>query len=304
MNTPIFRAILPAVVIDKIKQAMKCVSRDTLRPAMCGVCLDFQGKGKLSVVATDAYRLTVLPLDGYESDSNAQQKYILSPAACKALTEVKRDVNEPIEITVYVTRKEVLPVIRNRRCEWICDVAGFKYEVHNKDVKELTFTSGTTKTDLQDIRITNTSGGNLDVTSTFIDARYPDYQCVIPFDQPYKIEMDRKTLIEHITKNLPAANATTKQVYFEFHASTTENVHVWSQDIERNTYSRTIFPSVSTNMCEVTKICFTGTLLAEMLKNMKCKTVILEMSTATRGVFLTDTNTKDLRMLMPVYTGY
>jgi len=85
--------------IENIKKAFACVSKDNLRPAMTGVCLDFKKEG-LQIVATDAHRMYYsqrMNCEGIKEDT----RIIIAPEGVKALCRLKMAQDTPLTITVY-----------------------------------------------------------------------------------------------------------------------------------------------------------------------------------------------------------
>jgi hypothetical protein len=96
-----FQAILSPAVIDSFKTATAYLSTDTLRPAMCGVSLIFNGNDTVSIAGTDAHRLYTATLH-CETSSRKRREFIMPAAEAKLLVTAKRkDINEPITLSVH-----------------------------------------------------------------------------------------------------------------------------------------------------------------------------------------------------------
>jgi DNA polymerase III sliding clamp (beta) subunit (PCNA family) len=276
-----YKATLTAGALDKIKAALLYVSSDTLRPAMTGVCLTFEA-GKVRVAATDCHRLYTTQGDACEVSSTKRRQFIIPLEACKALVAVKRvDKAEPVTFTIHRqttitqdggTYPNTYRTKRNRKI-----LEGLHPVVTNKLTFGLT-TAGQT------------------ITGEPIDARFPDFDCVIPQDNPYKVEVNRKTLLQHLATNIPMANQITKQVKLIF----TDKVTIEAFDIDFGRESQTTFDHVSSNVPERLALAFNGILLTQMLKALDCTTVLLEVSTPYRAALITDSRTSDIRILMPM----
>lgn len=279
-----YRAILPAEAISKIKTAMTFCSKDTLRPAMTGVCLTFHDRGRVSITGTDAHQLYTTELR-CEATSDKRREFVLPFDVCKVLTTFKRrDINEPIEFRVHRhtwTEPREIWSDKGRRLETPI--------IKTKILNKLIFS------------IVNTSGGNLDMSGHFVGAKFPEYQRFIPelADQVYNVEMDRKTLLQHIANNLPTANKTTSQIKFHFKG----RVAIEAQDIDFQYESKTEFDYISSVNREDFEIAFNGKLLAGILKNMSSKTVKFAMRSYTRGALICDPTNEDTRLLMPLNLG-
>jgi DNA polymerase III sliding clamp (beta) subunit (PCNA family) len=142
------------------------------------------------------------------------------------------------------------------------------------------------------------TGSGLNIYGPFTDARYPDYPCVIPRDNPYFVEVDRKELLQHIASNLPAANRITSQVTFHFNG----RVSLECCDIDHNMESRSDFAHTASNIDKL-DIAFNGKILTQVLKGMKDSRVKLQMSTSSRAALIAGTNTAETRLLMPLKVG-
>ena len=280
-----FRAILPALAVDKLKQATSYVSHDKLRPALTGVLLEFGAGNSFTVTGCDSHRLYTSTITA-EPSSMKPHSFIVPLAEVKKLLATKRtDKDEPLEFRVYKQTTEA-------------EVNGVYFESYRPKHRKSVVGPHTEVTNCLCFEIVNTSGGNLHVEGTLINERYPDYRCVMPLDNPYKVEVDRKTLIQHIAGAIPMANKVTKQVNLTFNGC----VSVEAFDTDFNRESLTTFPYINYNGDKL-KIAFNGMLLTEMLKNMTSKTVVLELSTPIRAAYVQESGSTDRRLLMPKMIG-
>jgi DNA polymerase III sliding clamp (beta) subunit (PCNA family) len=287
---PYYRAILPAGIIDRIKAALPYVSTDSLRPNLGGVCLSFIDNKHVDITACDAHRLYLSNTTCEASSSkNKSHTFILPVDFCKKLIAFKRkDIDEPVELRVY---RETIVTIETftKYYDKQGDRLPEPIEIKKPKVdNQLTFD------------VVNTSGGNLSLAGVFIQGafKYPRYQDVIPAlaDQPYNIEVDKATLINHIALNLPVANQTTNQIQFHFNGK----VAVQAFDIDFSRESKTEFDYISSTKRDDFDIAFNGKLLIDILKNIKCKTVKLAMSQATRAMHICEPGRDDIRIIMPL----
>lgn len=113
---PILKIVTYDNVMEKIKKAARFTSKDTLRPSMQSICLNFSDKG-LQVVATDAHKLYYSPFFGGEISTgigwNDIQKcepmeLLIAPESISALIKSKPDNNKALEINVYSEDKAVI----------------------------------------------------------------------------------------------------------------------------------------------------------------------------------------------------
>lgn len=245
---PVFEAILSSLFITQVKTALPFVGRDTLRPAMTGICIEIKGDC-FNLAATDGHRLYVGQSCLSDSSDNVLHRFIIPLAKAKEIAALKRkDKEYPVTLLVY---KEALNT-------W--------------------------------------SDGNFDIEGVkgqFIDARFPEYQCVIP-ENPYTLEVSREELLSHIRQNLGAANKVTNAVRFYLNG----NVKIECCDKDMELESTTQFDYVKSNVPDMS-ISFNGKLLSEVLKSSKSKNVRIELSTSSRAGIFKDDLSNDLALLMP-----
>lgn len=133
-----------------------------------------------------------------------------------------------------------------------------------------------------------------------IDAKYPNYEGVIPKENPNIIEINRTELLRSIKRISIFANKSTHQVVFDKKGN---SLTILSEDKDYNN------KAVETLTCkgdgEDLKIGFNARFMAEMLSNLTCNTVIIEMSQPNRaGIILpkeqVDEFERILMLVMPV----
>ncbi len=132
-----------------------------------------------------------------------------------------------------------------------------------------------------------------------VDGRYPNYNSVIPANNPCKATIDRKALISAIRRVLPFASESSQLVRFRI-----ENNHfeVSSEDIDFATAAKEKLS------CEYEgspiSIGFKGTGLMEVLSNLQSEHVIIELADPSRaGIFVPaeqPENEDILMLLMPM----
>ncbi len=143
------------------------------------------------------------------------------------------------------------------------------------------------------------SNDNFVLSCSLIEGRYPNYNSVIPKDNPYKIRIDRMSLIGALRRVLVFANTTTNLI--KIHISNNSLV-VSSQDIDFSTNAE------ESIICEYEgnsmNIGFKGTFLIDILNNILSQEVILELADPSRaGVILPaeqEENEDLLMLLMPM----
>lgn len=150
-----------------------------------------------------------------------------------------------------------------------------------------------------DNNCTEISNDNFILSCSLIEGRYPNYNSVIPKDNPYKIRIDRMSLIGALRRVLVFANTTTNLI--KIHISNNSLV-VSSQDIDFSTNAE------ESIICEYEgnsmNIGFKGTFLIDILNNIMSQEVILELADPSRaGVILPaeqEENEDLLMLLMPM----
>ncbi len=140
---------------------------------------------------------------------------------------------------------------------------------------------------------------NINLVCRLIDERYPDYEAVIPQNNPNKLSIDRVTFLGSLSRVAIYANKTTHQVRLKISGS---ELHISSEDIDfaNEAHERLTCQYEGEDL----EIGFNARFLIEMLKNLNCEEVSLEMSTPSRAGLLLpqggDENEDVLMLVMPV----
>lgn len=140
---------------------------------------------------------------------------------------------------------------------------------------------------------------NFTLLCRLIEGRYPNYNSVIPNDNPYKIRIDRQAFISALRRVLVFANSTTNLVKIRI---ANNSLVVSSQDID---YSTNAEESI---VCEyegnAMNIGFKGTFLTDILNSIASQDVVLELADPSRaGVIVPaeqDEKENLLMLLMPM----
>lgn len=143
------------------------------------------------------------------------------------------------------------------------------------------------------------TAGNTRLICRLIDSRYPDYNAVIPVDNPNVLTIPRIDLLNSLRRIAIYANKTTNQVILNI---TPGSLTVSAQDLD--------FSNEATEQLACSyegtplNIGFNAKFLVEMLNVLESEEVHIELSTPTRaGILLPveDTPSEDILMLvMPV----
>lgn len=132
-----------------------------------------------------------------------------------------------------------------------------------------------------------------------IDGRYPNYNSVIPQDNPCKATIDRKALVSALRRVLPFASESSQLVRFRIENNRFE---VSSEDLDFSTAAKEQLA------CEYVgtpiSIGFKGTGLMEVLSNLQSEHVVIELADPSRaGIFVPleqPENEDVLMLLMPM----
>jgi DNA polymerase-3 subunit beta len=132
-----------------------------------------------------------------------------------------------------------------------------------------------------------------------IDEKYPDYEAVIPVNNPNKLTIDRNQLLSCLRRVSIFSNKTTHQVRLKISGSELQ-ISAEDMDFSNEAHERLGCQYEGEDI----EIGFNAKFIIEMLSNLNTEEVILEMSTPNRaGILLpvTADNSEDVLMLvMPV----
>lgn len=143
------------------------------------------------------------------------------------------------------------------------------------------------------------SFGGINLVCRLIDARYPDYNAVIPVENPNHMAVVRADLANSLKRIAIYANKTTNQVVLDI---SDKSLTISAQDLD---FSNEATEQMACNF-EGTpmRIAFNAKFLAEMLGTLDTEEVKMEFSTPSRaGILLPveENNDRDILMLvMPV----
>lgn len=141
------------------------------------------------------------------------------------------------------------------------------------------------------------SFGSMRLVCRLIDARYPDYNAVIPVDNPNHVTVNRADLQNSLKRIAIYANKTTNQVALDVQD---KSLTISAQDLD---FSNEATEQMACNL-EGTplRIAFNARFLAEMLGILDSEEVRLELSTPSRAGILTplEEENKDREILMLV----
>jgi DNA polymerase-3 subunit beta len=141
--------------------------------------------------------------------------------------------------------------------------------------------------------------GNVSLICRLIDARYPDYNAVIPTDNPNSLTIGRSDLQNSLRRIAIFANKTTHQVILKIAGS---DLQISAQDLDFSNEANERLACLYKG--EDMEIGFNARFLIEMLGVLEAKEIRLELSTPTRAgiiVPIEQAEHEDVLMLvMPV----
>jgi DNA polymerase-3 subunit beta len=141
--------------------------------------------------------------------------------------------------------------------------------------------------------------GNINLICRLIDGKYPNYEAVIPKENPNKMTIERVSFLNSVRRVANFANKTTHQVRLKIAAS---ELSISAEDIDFNNAANERLACQYTG--EDIEIGFNSKFLSEMMSNLDTENVNIELSAPNRaGIILPngDTDGNDILMLvMPV----
>jgi len=143
------------------------------------------------------------------------------------------------------------------------------------------------------------SFNNINLIYRLIDEKYPDYEAVIPVNNPNKLTIDRSLFLSCLRRVSIYSNKTTHQVRLKITGS---ELQISAEDLD---FANEAFERLSCQYeGEDIEIGFNARFLVEMLANLETEEVALEMSTPNRAGILfpvnADNNEDVLMLVMPV----
>ncbi len=142
---------------------------------------------------------------------------------------------------------------------------------------------------------------NVNLICRLIDGRYPNYEAVIPLDNPNRLTIDRVSFFNAIRRVSIFSNKTTHQVKFRIAGS---QVDISAEDVDfGNDANERLACSYDGKDLE---IAFNARFISDMLNNLNTEHVVMELSLPNRAGLLSppkdesDPNEDLLMLVMPV----
>ncbi|MEY4874883.1 MAG: hypothetical protein RL708_32 [Bacteroidota bacterium] len=141
--------------------------------------------------------------------------------------------------------------------------------------------------------------GKIQLVCRLIDAKYPDYEAVIPTENPNQLFISKDDLLGALKRVCIFSNKTTNQVALKLKGSA---LHIEGQDLD---FSNEANESLACNYNGADmEIGFNGKFLIDMLTAINADNIKLEMSTPSRaGIILPENQTENeslLMLIMPI----
>ncbi|MCE3226699.1 MAG: polymerase beta subunit [Bacteroidetes bacterium] len=144
------------------------------------------------------------------------------------------------------------------------------------------------------------SFGNINLVCRLIDGKYPNYEAVIPKQNPNKLTIDRSAFLGALKRVSVFSNKATHQIRVKVTGS---QLRVSAEDLDFANEGHELL--TCTYVGEDMEIGFNSRFLVEMVSNLECDEIVLEMSAPNRAGIILPNNkanpSEDVLMLvMPV----
>src|SRR5258708_923098 len=143
------------------------------------------------------------------------------------------------------------------------------------------------------------TAGNVSLICRLIDGRYPNYEAVIPTENPNKLTIDRQAFLNSVRRVSIFSNKTTHQVRLKITGS---EMQVNAEDLDFSNEANERLTCQYTG--EDMEIGFNARFLVEMLSNLEGDEITLEMSAPNRAGIITPSEKQKeediLMLVMPV----
>jgi len=141
---------------------------------------------------------------------------------------------------------------------------------------------------------------NMELICRLVDGKYPNYEAVIPKENPNKLTIDRNLFLNSIKRVSIFSNKTTHQIRLRIAGA---ELNISAEDID---YSNKAEERLTCDyQGDDIHIGFNSRFLVEMLSNLTCDSVTLELSIPNRAGILTPSDGLDegeavTMLVMPV----
>lgn len=147
------------------------------------------------------------------------------------------------------------------------------------------------------------SFGDTILSTRLIEAKYPDYNAVIPTNNPFQLQVGRLELLSALRRLIVYANKSTNQVVFNIQD---KSLTISSQDPDMSNEATEQLNC--TFQGEPMTIGFNGKFIVEMLSAMNSENITIELSQANKpGILVPSEQTQGeqlLMLIMPIMSNY
>ncbi len=208
------------------------------------------------------------------------------------LTMVATDAHKLVR---YKTSYESATIVEDERLSFILPKkpANMLRNVLQKEVEDV---------DIQfDNKNTYFTLSNYTIVCRQVEGKYPNYSGVIPQNNPFKVFVDRLTLLNSMKRVAVFSNQASNLIKLEFASN---NINVSAQDIDFSISAQENIPCNYED--EAIRIGFKSSFMIEMLANLESDEVMLELADPSRaGIILPSASDEDqaediLMLLMPM----
>lgn len=141
------------------------------------------------------------------------------------------------------------------------------------------------------------------LSTRLIEAKFPDYNAVIPSNNPYQLQVNRHELLSSLKRMVVYANKSTNQVIFNIQD---KSLTISSQDVDLSNEATEQLSCIYQG--EPMTIGFNGKYLIEMMSAMTSESVTIELSNPNKpGIFFPSEQLSGenlLMLIMPIMTNY
>jgi len=123
---------------------------------------------------------------------------------------------------------------------------------------------------------------NVVLVCRLIDGKYPNYDAVIPKENPNKLTVDRSSFLNSVKRVSIFSNKTTHQIRLKM-AGTELNISAEDKDYANKAEERLVCEYIGDDL----QIGFNSRFLTEMLSNLNSTDIVIEMSLPNRAGILT-----------------
>ena len=143
------------------------------------------------------------------------------------------------------------------------------------------------------------SFNNITIYCRLVDGNYPNYEQVIPKDNPNELIISKSTLLSALKKVMPLSNKSTNQVVLDIKGNSL-NVSSIDTDVNNSALS-TIKTNLKYNGEDI-KIAFNGKFLMEILNSLNNEELKIKLKTPAKAVTIEPNEDKSqtLALIMPI----